>query len=68
MKSFDHCVVHASSDKIHRLPVEREFANGQTILNRVRTRCGALTTHMSDIGAEQVLDLPESLRCNRCFD
>jgi len=66
-EDFKHCVIHAGSDKIHKLPVERELAPGQLLVNRTKTRCGALTTHMGDIDPERVLELPESLRCKRCF-
>jgi len=66
-EDFEHCVMHAGSDKIHKLKVGRELAPGRPIVNRTQTRCGALTTHMGDISAKRVLELPESLRCERCF-
>ena len=64
---LEDCVMHAGSDTIHKLPVERQLASGRTLVNRSRTVCGALTTHMYDVEPERVLELPESCRCELCF-
>lgn len=68
-KDFEYCVMHAGSDTIHKLPVEREIAPGRgVVVNHTRTACGALTTHMNNVSPEYVLEAPEACRCDLCFD
>jgi len=66
MPDFSHCVIHAGSDKIHKL-VYREVGN-RSWLNLTRTECGCLTTHMSQISEKEAEELSKSRYCKRCFE
>lgn len=56
-------VIHAGSNVIHKLKYSR-FPDRKNVLNRTRTECGHLTTHMTSIDNENI---GESRLCNKCF-
>jgi len=68
MIDIKRCVIHAGSDKIHKLKyIEWMKKPKKKFLHHNRTACGARTTHMSRISAEEVKHLSDSLLCKRCF-
>lgn len=67
MQDVDRYVIHAGSDRIHKIKVTWGRGPRTTYYNSTQTQCGALTTYMSRISAEDVKALSDSLRCKRCF-
>ena len=67
MIDIKRCVIHAGSDKIHKLKYIEWMKPKKRFLHHDRTACGARTTHMSCISAEEVKHLSASLLCKRCF-
>lgn len=65
MPDFSNCVIHAGSDKIHKL-VYREVGT-RSWLNKTRTECGCLTTHMSQISEKAAEEFSQPRYCKHCF-
>lgn len=67
MQDVDRYVIHAGSDKIHKIKVTWGRGPGTIYYHSSQTQCGALTTYMSPISDERARALPTRLHCRRCF-